>query len=385
MLLLPLLLLLTGLMTGCAIPRVSAEARLFLDLSLEFLGEYRIPQITYEGTRVGGLSAITYDRQRDRFYALSDDRSTQAPARFYTLKADLTDFTRPQPRKSPPVFSLDVESVTLLKQENGEAFARGTIDPEGIALSPQATVFVSSEGVAAAGVPPAIQEFDLETGTWRQRLPIPNRYLPRQDKGETSGVQDNLGWEALTINPGSYGSRRLEPFRVFVATESALAQDGGGSDLTTPARWLHYLVGDGPPVLISEHLYPIEPPPPGGEINGLTEILALDQGGHFLSLERSYGAAVGASARIYQVATGGATDISGMTSLKGGGTGIQPIRKQLLLDLKDLERRLDNLEGFTIGPRLADGSDSLLVISDDNFSRAQVNQVLLFRLRKRQG
>jgi uncharacterized protein YjiK len=54
----------------------------FRDLSLDFLGEYRLPKTKFKDTPVGGLSALTYDRQRNKFYALSDDRSQFAPARF---------------------------------------------------------------------------------------------------------------------------------------------------------------------------------------------------------------------------------------------------------------------------------------------------------------
>ncbi|MGA1603886.1 MAG: endonuclease/exonuclease/phosphatase, partial [Prochlorothrix sp.] len=37
-------------------------------------------------------------------------------------------------------------------------------------------------------------------------------------------------------------------------------------------------------------------------------------------------------------------------------------------------------EGRTLGPVLADGSQSLLMISDNNFSPEQQTQLLLFRL-----
>ena len=51
-----------------------------------------------------------------------------------------------------------------------------------------------------------------------------------------------------------------------------------------------------------------------------------------------------------------------------------------MFDLKDLEIELDNLEGMTVGPRLPDGSQSLLLISDDNFNDKQISQLFLFRL-----
>ena len=377
--LLPLLLI--GL-SGCTLPRVSAEERLFLDLSLDFLSAYELPRTDVEGTPVRGLSGVTYDRQRDRFYVVSDDRSDQAPARFYTMKLNLDQISSPQ------IASVEFEKVTTLQAE-GENFARGSIDPEGIALSPRQSVFISSEGVARDGVAPFIDEFALATGARQEQLRIGDRFLPKVVDDQPQGVQDNLGFEALTINPGGYSTAWLEPFRLFAATEDVLAQDVNSEEvdreLAEPyrphySRFLHYLIGDPQTTLISEHLYPIDPPPVGAATNGLTELLVLDQAGHFLTLERSFGLN-GFGARLYQIATGGATDTSGIVRLPSDLDGINPIRKQLLLDLGTLGIRLDNLEGMAIGPQLSDRSISLVLVSDDNFNDQQVTQVLLFRLR----
>lgn len=56
------------------------------------------------------------------------------------------------------------------------------------------------------------------------------------------------------------------------------------------------------------------------------------------------------------------------------------VKKKLLLDLKELGILLDNLEGMTLGSRLPDGTQSLLLVSDNNFNSEQVTQFLLFRL-----
>jgi Esterase-like activity of phytase len=52
----------------------------------------------------------------------------------------------------------------------------------------------------------------------------------------------------------------------------------------------------------------------------------------------------------------------------------------LLLDLDALGITLDNVEGMAIGPDLADGRRTLVLVSDNNFSPAQFTQVLLFAL-----
>jgi hypothetical protein len=60
---------------------------------------------------------------------------------------------------------------------------------------------------------------------------------------------------------------------------------------------------------------------------------------------------------------------------------VEPLRKRLLLNLEDLEIDLDNLEGLAFGPKLSDGSQTLLLVSDDNFSDLQITQFLLFKVK----
>ncbi|MBV8887732.1 MAG: esterase-like activity of phytase family protein, partial [Chroococcidiopsidaceae cyanobacterium CP_BM_RX_35] len=292
--------------TSCAYPALARD-RVFLDLSLDFLGEYRLPN-PHLDTPVEGLTAITYDRQRDRFYALSDDASQFAPARFYTLKLTLNAADT----EKIGIQKVDVESVTFLTDKDGKTYAKGTIVPEGIALSPQQTVFIST------GITPSIQEFDLTTGKLLSSLPIPERYLPdaANEAERTRGVQDANTFASLTLNPTGTIPASGEPIRLFTATKSALVQDREppNSELGAKSRFLHYLIGYGPPVLIAEHLYLIEPPNEAAK--GLVELLALDQGGHFLSLERSKGRS-GFDIQLFQMTTGGATDTSRIDSLKG--------------------------------------------------------------------
>lgn len=374
----PLALLLTlVVITGCSLPQVSAEERLFLNLSLDWLDTYTLPMQDFQGTVVGGLSALAYDRERDRLYLLSDDRSNLGPARFYT--AQLTLDTR---TGQPKIGTLALESVTPLQAEDGQPYGAGQVDPEGIALSPRQSLFVASEGVASDGIPPFIQEFDRATGQWRGTLPMPARFIPQVVEGQSQGVQNNLSFEALTLNPGSSTANSLEPFRLFAATESSLIQDIDPDDPSgiVPIHWLHYQVGDSLSTLLAEHLYLLDPGPEGSVDNGLTEILALDQAGHFLALERSFGI-TGLSARLYQAAIGGATDTSGFATLRGDRTGIEPIRKRSLFDFSTLDTPVDNLEGMALGPRLPDGSQSLLLLSDNNFNEVQTTQLWLFRLR----
>jgi hypothetical protein len=348
-----------------------AAQRVFLNTSLEFLGEYRIPNnLKLDGVPVGGLSGLTFDPQQGVFYAISDDRSTRGPARFYTLKVNLDNKSQ--------LKDVKVIKATYLKDADGKTYPAGSIDPEAIALSPRSTVFVTSEGDRNNGIPPFIGEFDLTTGQLKQQLKLPDLYLP--DATGEKGVQNNLAFESLTI--ASAGAA-TDPLYLFTAPESALVQDQQQSATgknTGPIqnRWLHYLVGEqsGP---LAEYVYQLSSPPLGAIEHGLSEIQALDSGGHFLALERSL-SLLGFKVKIFQVVTGGATDVSQVESL-AGQTGISPISKTLVLDLANLKTGLDNLEGMAIGSPLPGGGKMLLVVSDNNFQRLQVNQVLLFRLR----
>ena len=57
---------------------------------LKFLAEYDVPHnMKFMGTTIGGLSGIDYDSEKNLYYAISDDRSDLAPARFYTPESGI--------------------------------------------------------------------------------------------------------------------------------------------------------------------------------------------------------------------------------------------------------------------------------------------------------
>ena len=374
-------IIVTATVTACSRtpPQIRAEQRLFLPLSLEFVGEYQLPKTTFADTPVGGLSGLSYDRDRDRFYAISDDRSNLAPARFYTFKLQLTP--------SGAIEGVKLEDVTFLRDRNGETYPPGTLDTEGIALSPRGSIYISSEGSSNRGIAPFINEYNLETGKLLSSLKIPQRYLPNREQQQ--GVQNNLGFEALTLSPKSLS--REDPFRLFTATESSLLQDEvtelqdgvtESPNQSAPIRLLHYIINPiGDPFLVAEHLYLLEPSAEEVIYNGLTELIALQKEGYFLSLERTYGW-TGAGAKIFQIVVANATDTTKIASFADNLAAVTPLKKKILLDLSQLDIELDNLEGMTLGPRLQDGSRTLVLISDDNFRQDQVTQLLLFRLRE---
>ncbi|AFY47344.1 hypothetical protein Nos7524_1466 [Nostoc sp. PCC 7524] len=338
--------------------------------SIEFIGEATLPKgLSFQKTEVGGLSGITYDAQNDLYYAISDDRGQKAPARFYTLKIDLSKGTLPDNGVTPV-------GVTTLLNNNGQTFSSRETDTEGIAVTKAETVFISSEGDVAQLIPPFIKEFSLSSGKVQQTLPIPNKFLP--DKNGKQGVRNNLAFESLTITPDNK--------YLFTATENALIPDGPAAqpNIGSPCRILQYNLLSNQPE--KEFLYQTEPISSffnitGKFASGLPDLLALDNQGHFLSIERSF-TGLGFAVLLFQISLEGANNISNIDSLLAVDTkNIKPVQKKLLLDLRTIDAPLDNIEGLTLGPQLPDGQRALILISDNNFNSIQRNQILAFKVK----
>ncbi|MDB9309469.1 5'/3'-nucleotidase SurE [Aphanizomenon sp. CS-733/32] len=346
---------------------------------------------TVNGQQValGGLSGVTYDAVNNLYYAISDDRSSNA--RFYTFTLD------------PVTNAVTFTNVVQLKDINGNPFAANSLDPEGIALTSNGKVFISSEGEvrpdlgASRVTNPFIKEFNLTTGQEIRSLAVPKKFLPVvQDTNsngvvdtgdtQTSGVRNNLAFESLTITP--------DQKTLFTATESALFQDGAISTTTTSSRSriIQYNLVTGQPE--KEYLYitdPIPKAPIGGTAadNGLVDLLAIDNRGTLLALERSFAVGQGNTIKIYEITLQGATDINTIDSLSSLTTSqlaaIQPAQKRLLLNLDSLNlpnsdgnhpTGTDNIEGLAFGPKLADGTQSIVLVSDNNFNATQFTQIL---------
>lgn len=352
---------------------------------IEFLGEVQFPTgFTFDGTEVGGISGLAYDASRGVYYALSDDRSQINPARFYTVSIDLSD-------GSLDDGDLVFESVTTLLDEAGNPFPAFSLDPEGIALSSIGTLYISSEGDANALTDPFVNQFSL-SGQQIDSLPVPEIYSPTAD--QSSGIRNNLAFESLTITP----DQRF----LYTATENALFQDGPAATLEDEslARILKYDLTSGEPV--AEFVYtvdavPEEPIPADGfRTNGLVELLAIDNNGTLLALERGFSVGQGNTVKLFEVQTQGALDVNGISDLfreeeleddgeilPPGPFEIDPaVIKREILDIEaDLGISPDNLEALALGPVLPDGRQSLIIVSDNNFNAVdQFTQVLAFAL-----
>jgi hypothetical protein len=303
---------------------------------------------TFDGTNVGGLSGLTYDAGRNVYYGLVDNEGTTA-ARIYTLGLSTDGQKLGKPR---------ILDVTTLKDANGQPFTGVNFDGEGIALTPNGELLVSSE------TEPSIRRFALD-GTLLGELPVPDRFLVQGGGGRT-----NQTFESLSLSP--------EGQSLFTANEGYLTADGGDR-----IRILRYENDAKNGFVPAEEFYYLADPG-----LGVVEIVALSED-ELLVLERGFQAGVGNAVKIYRVSLAGATDVSGVESL--AASNVEPVQKELLVDLAGCPPSgaksapgavqpnplLDNFEALTLGPVLPDGRQSLVLVSDDNFNRSQTTRVIV--------
>jgi len=351
-------------------------------IRLQYLGERELPNaMPYDGTTVGGLSAISYDARTGQYYVISDDRSQRNPARFYTasIGVSATGLDSVQLTGTHPFLAPDGSAYPPTVTTPGQPQTVAP-DPEGIAVDPATGGLLwSSEGerIVSATAAPVLED------PWVQGAATSGAYtgryaLPPQEhmNAQAVGPRQNQTLEGLSLTPDG---REL-----YTAMEDPLFQDGADP---TPAagaltRVTRYDPRTGLPA--AQYAYPLSPfftELPAGDTtdtNGVSDLLALGDG-RFLVLERaSVYARQDWKARIYLASDAGATDVLSRDSLTEGA--VRPMSKQLLIDLSDVPGlpRVDNVEGLTLGPRLPDGRRTLILVSDDNFSALQVTQFIAF-------
>lgn len=350
------LFFLFALMVVAAAPQARAEPP-----SLTFVGEFRLPTgLKVDGVEIGGLSAIDYDPVSGEYFALSDDRVEFGPTRFYRLAIELS---------AEGIRSVDIRDRIEILNPDGEGYGEFGADPEGMRLADGVLLWAherDENGRPYAGV----MRLD---GRQVRAFDLPDVYFPAAGVG----IRTNLGFESLTLS----ADRRS----VILANENALQQDGpeASVDEASPARMLVFDLQSGQQV--AEHVYLTETviaapePADGFKTNGLVELLALEDG-TLLAMERSFSAGKGTVIRLFQVDMTGATDISGMASLRD--QPVTPVAKTPVATLRDGDPvdRIDNVEAMTFGP-LVDGKRTLLFVSDNNFNpRGQFTQFLLYTI-----
>jgi hypothetical protein len=345
--------------------------------SLRFIGEKQIQfNEEFEGTTVGGLSGIRYDVKSDTWVVISDDRSIYNPARFYNAKLNynVQDFS-----------TVQLTEVNFFKQPDGTVYPNQTQyttqggevpDFESINIDPlDSSIWYTSEGDRSLGINPSVNHATSD-GKHLTTLPLPKLYnvSPREE----IGPRNNNVFEGSTFSTDGQS--------FWVSLEGPLYQDGPSPTIDSGAvsRITQY---DRSGNVLAEYAYPIDQipaaPGPGRTAdNGVTEILAVNDH-KFLTIERAgvpdENGIFKNYIRLYEIDINGASDISNINSLKENK--FKPVKKRLILDLNEVGlSKVDNIEGISWGPKLENGNDSIVLVSDNNFNSTQVTQFLAFEV-----
>lgn len=346
--------------------------------TLRYIGGYEIPfNFKFEQTVVGGLSGIDYDAANDLYYIISDDRSDRNPARFYSAKMKIS---------ANSIDSFYFTGVESLLQADGKIFPdknqdkQKTPDPESIRYNANSRDLIwSSEGERnikdSLLVQPAIYMMDTK-GRFLDSFILPEQLkIQAVQKGpRQNGVLEGL----------SFANRYKT---MFVNTEEPLYEDGPRADTVDNNAYIRIFKFDvASKKCIAQFGYKLEPvayppdPADGFVVNGVPEILALTQS-RLLVLERSFSTGrLPCTIRLFIADLEYASDIS-LINLAENNSFI-PAKKTLLLNLDELGIYTDNVEGMCFGPRLPNGNKTLILVSDNNFSSAEITQLLLFEIKE---
>ena len=309
---------------------------------MEFLGQKTLPYGTvFDGTVVGGLSGITYDPDRRLYYVICDDRAVRGGTRFYTVR-----------------IALSVSGIREVKIVDMQPLQSAAIapDPEGIAFDvARQQLYWSSEGFAP--LDPWIRIAGLD-GSHRGEFRLPANL--RLSRDQRCGARRNGSLEGLTLSPdGRF---------LYAAMEEPLWEDGEPAHAEGGAliRITKFDVDRREP--LAQFFYEVESAPPGTDGNGVSDIVALSDDA-LLVVERAGSRQLKLQVRLFRADLGEAADTT-------------PIPKRPVADLAAIPAlgTPDNVEGLTLGPVLPDGRQSLVLVTDDNFSDRQLSQFLAFAL-----
>ncbi|WP_395774152.1 esterase-like activity of phytase family protein [Agrobacterium pusense] len=315
-----------------------------------FMGQIVVPSgLSIDGVTFGGISDLAFDSETGRYLAISDDRVEKGPARYYELELAVSE----------GVATLNIAAMHELKDETGAAFTPKGIDAEGITLDRKGgKLYWSSERDLKNQ--PAIYVSNLD-GSDVKRLALPDAYLV--DDAKTRGVQNNLGFEGLTLTPG----------RLIAATENALTQDGPKAtpQAGSPARILVIDTATLKPV--AEHVYVTEAisntptaAEPKYNDNGLSALGALPDG-RLVAVERNFASGVGNHIRFFVVDLSRTENILGKDRIDPAS--VAAVSKSAWFEIKegDFGLDIDNIESLAFGP-VVDGKQLFVIASDDNFN-----------------
>lgn len=321
---------------------------------------------TLDGAPVGGLSGIDFDPESGRWVIVTDDRSSDVPARAYdaSIAVDEGGFGE-----------VSLTGTIMFRQADGAVYPTVaepgvTPDIESIRIDPaNGHLWFASEGNPALGSPPELVENDTE-GHFIRSLPLPERFHFSDDA--TRGARPNLTTEGMCF--------AADGASIWVSIEGPLLQDGAlpTAESGAPVRFIQ-LDRDGNSLReVAYELDPLARASDSVAVAGVSEIVAIDDD-RLLVLERQaidrlFGIP-DFTVRLYEATLPGATDVQEIDAL--AGADYTPVTKLLLADLGELGIGIvTNFEGICWGPQLANGHRSLVLNADNNQVRVLPSQLL---------
>ena len=340
--------------------------------SLRLIGDYNIKTKTlFEGVEFGGISGI--DRAPDgSYWAISDERGGErGTPRFYNLAIDFD---------AGAFKSVRIDKMVYIKGPDGNNLSNTTrtADPEDIRVAPNGNLYISSEGVYNSPtnrIQPFVREVKTD-GSFVRSFDTPAAF--NYVDNTTAGARNNKLFEALAVAPNG---------TLYTANEDALIEDG---PITTLAAGSVVRVLKLDPVTAkttAQYAYqlpkiPVDKAPTGvfAPDNGMPDLLAVSNN-EFIAIERAFADGVGNTIRlVLTTIEADTTDVQGLKSLVGAN--YKPMKRELLLEMPIVYQgvKIDNIEGISWGPRLANGHRTLVLVADNNFADNQVTQFMAFEV-----
>lgn len=301
------------------------------------LRRYGVPPANYSG-----IARIGADR-----YALVSDKETREG--YYPFRLRLDTLTG-------RVLEAEVEPFRASSSSVPEGTGTPGRDAEGVTYCPAwGTLFISGEADQE------IREYGLDGRFTGRRLAVPPRFA-------RTAIWPNYGFEALTFDTVQN--------RFWTTTEHTLRADGAASSFRYPQPCLLRLQSFGPDLQPAECYAYLTDAPVADRSGrayafGVSALTALPDGS-LLVLEREFhvtkrywGSWV--KVRIYRVSP---TDGQPLSAADGEAAAAsrKALPKQLMAEWRSrfspVNTRLANYEGMCLGPRLADGRQTLVLVSD---------------------
>jgi len=338
--------------------------------TLTFLDEFVVPtKTTIKNSLIGGLSGIDYANHQ--YYIVVDDSRNP---RFLKAKIKI---------KKNKIDTIQFTDVIFLNDTTETFYKENALDLESIFVDETTQeVYLNSEGSIRHHKNPLIFVSDT-LGNFIRNYPLPNMFLADSDAKPIHNA---------TLE-GS--SKSIDGKGFWTAMESPLRIDGEEAKITktnSPIRITYFdKLTKKATKQFAYQLERIAKPKKGKfNVNGVTAILEFTPN-KFLIIERAYQSGYGSygnTIRIFEaIIDENTTNILAIPSLKKAS--YIPLKKRLILDLATIQAKLtkgiiDNIEGITFGPKLSNGHQSVIIISDDNFNKydTQINQFILFELKE---